>query len=482
MFKRKCIGVIWVIISVVLCSGCAMQQSEMITTVGESSIETTTDVTSVQEQEALQDNLEEIAGTEAITVMTEEMTTTPEETTATPEETIKWEIETTAKESEITTQEPETTAPYGECVYATSVANIRFAPNTKSNIVGQTEIGREYLCFEKLENGWYHLKINDANVYCYGKYFSDKPTNKKPYDDPYTYEDMVADIDRLSTKYENGFKAEVLGTSYDDRNIYLLTIGNPNAEKSVFFTASIHGAEYISTQLVMAQAEYYLDNPGEKYDGVSFEEILDKVCIYILPMVNPDSVAINQSGFFAIRNAELRDKLFELEYNDRWSSNARGVDVNRNFPTSGFGNDNAAKQNYSGPSFKYYEGEYAASEKETQYIIDFVKSKDNICAYISYHTKGEVIYWNKGQKGSVYNNTSAIAKMIAKLTGYRNIYNYQPKSGIDYEWAVLEEGIPGCTVEIGDMDSYFPVRQSQWKDIWKRNQSVMIAVTKYALD
>mgnify|MGYP003312384665 FL=1 len=105
-----------------------------------------------------------------------------------------------------------------------------------------------------------------------------------------------------------------------------------------------------------------------------------------------------------------------------------------------------------------------------------------MCAYISYHTKGEVIYWNKGQKGDLYKNTSDIVKLIAKLTGYRNIKDYQLKSGIDYEWAILEAKIPGCTVEIGDMDSYFPVRQSQWPDIWKRNQYVMIAVSKYAFD
>ncbi|MBR6638158.1 MAG: hypothetical protein IKK96_04795 [Lachnospiraceae bacterium] len=468
MLKKICIGVIG-FVCLFSCGGCAMQESDNVI----NCITQTDEVWTTT--------------SESVTEMPTEMTIKDEadiETITTDFETEEF-TETNTEEpspTETTVQETETTTLCGEYVYATSVANIRLAPNTKGNIVGQTEIGREYLCFEKLENGWCHLKINGADVYCYGKYLSEKPTDKKPYDDPYTYEDMVEDIDRLSAKYEKGFKAEVLGTSYDDRNIYLLTIGNPDAEKSVFFTASIHGAEYISSQLAMAQAEYYLDNPGEQYDGVSFEQILDKVCIYILPMVNPDSVAINQSGFFAIRNPELRDKLFELEYNDRWSSNARGVDVNRNFPTSGFGKENASKQDYSGPSFKYYEGEYAASEKETQYIIDFVKSKDNICAYISYHTKGEVIYWNKGQKGDLYKNTSYIVKLITKLTGYRNIKDYQLKSGIDYEWAVLEAEIPGCTVEIGDMDSYFPVRQSQWKDIWTRNREVMIAVTKYAFN
>lgn len=473
MIKKRCIGVLSCIILFFMFGGCALQKSEnIVNDMSQGKVDQTTTFESVTG--VMKESPTECEETTTQETTLPEITTPPIETTVeetTPEETTSEQL-----------QETETTVLQGETVYATAVANIRTMPSTKGNIVGMTEINREYLCLEKLENGWYHLQINGAEVYSHGKYFSNTPTTKKPNDDPYTYEDMLVDIERLKGKYSLGFNAEVLGTSYDNRDIYLLTVGNPDAEKAMFFTASIHGAEYISSQLIMAQIEYYLDNLNEKYDNVSFEEILSKVCIYVVPMVNPDSVAINQSGFFAISNEELREQLFKLEYTDMWSSNARGVDLNRNFPTVGFGKDNGAKQEYLGPSFKYYEGEYAASEKETQLIIDFVKSKDNLCAYISYHTKGEVIYWNKGQKGDLYKNTSNIVKIIANLTGYRNIKDYQLKSGIDYEWAILEANIPGCTVEIGDMDSYFPVRQSQWNDIWKRNQYVMIAVSKYALD
>lgn len=402
---------------------------------------------------------------------------------------VFWEVEkeTTypeaSKDSEVyVPEESEPSDAEKRVVYATAVANIRNLPSTKGNVVGQTAVNHDYELIEKLDNGWYELKINGVIVYSYGDYFSDFPVNKKPRDNPYTYDAMINDIEQIASEYPTEIKAEVLGKSYDDRDIYLLTLGNKNAEKAVLFTASIHGAEYITTQLVMAQVEYYLDNQEEYYDGMRIGDILDNVCIYVIPMVNPDSVVINQNGFFAIDNDELREGLFELEYSDNWSSNARGVDLNRNFPTSGFGNDNGAAQDYDSPSYKYYEGEYAASEKETQLIIDFVTDKDNISAYISYHSKGEVIYWNKGQKGDLYNNNSDIVDIIAGLTRYKNIKAYQVKSGIDYEWAVLEQGIPGCTVEIGDMDSYFPVRQTQWPDIWERNQYVMLAVGKYFIN
>ncbi len=295
-------------------------------------------------------------------------------------------------------------------------------------------------------------------------------------DDPYTYYEMEADIEELKNTYTDNLNVDILGQSYDNRNLYLLTLGNPDAPKSVLFTASIHGAEYITSQLVMAQAEYYLSNMTEKYNGKTIKEILDNVCIYIMPMVNPDSVCISQYGFSIINDDNLRTKLFKLDYTDTWSSNARGVDINRNFPTDGFGKENADNQGSSKPSFKYYEGEYAGSEIETQVIMEFVKAHPTLMAFISYHSKGEVIYWNKGQTGTAYRNTKKMAEFIADITDYRSVEYLQVKSGIDYEWAILEAGLAGCTIEIGDIESWFPVRQTQWKDIWKRNKYVMIAV------
>ena len=185
MIKRRCIGVVYCCITVlVMVGGCALQKSE----------------------NAVNDMSQ---GNAAQTTMFESVTEIIEETT---QEHIL--LETTPKETamEDTTSEPiremETTVLQGKNVYATAVANIRNKPSTKGNIVGQTEINREYICLEKLDNGWYHLQINGAEVYSHGKYFSNTPTTKKPNDIPYTYDDMVEDIDRLKGKYSSGFKTE----------------------------------------------------------------------------------------------------------------------------------------------------------------------------------------------------------------------------------------------------------------------------------
>jgi len=362
-------------------------------------------------------------------------------------------------------------------IFAKKVINIRVAPSTDSKVIGKTRKNEEFQCIGK-DGNWYIVMYEGIPAYVYASYFSDTPIPlvDKSVDDPYTYYEMEADIEVLKSKYVDNLSVDIIGKSYDNRNLYLLTLGNPDAEKSVLFTASIHGAEYITSQLVMAHTEYYLANMTEKYNGKTIKEILDDVCIYIMPMVNPDSVCISQYGFSIINDDTLRAKLFKLDYTDTWSSNARGVDINRNFPTDGFGKENADNQGSSKPSFKYYEGEYAGSETETQVIMEFVESHPTLMAFISYHSKGEVIYWNKGQTGTLYKNTKKMAELIADITDYRSVEYLQVKSGIDYEWAILEAGLAGCTIEIGDIESWFPVRQTQWKDIWKRNKYVMIAV------
>lgn len=372
--------------------------------------------------------------------------------------------------------ESETTAE-AYSIFSKQVVNIRISPSTKSTVIGQTRKNAELTCIGKTGK-WYIVRYADTTAYVYASYFSKTPTGStnESVDDPYTYYDMVEDITKLENTYTDFLNVDILGRSFDDRNLYLITLGNPEAPKSVLFTASIHGAEYISSQLVMAQAEYYLSNMTEKYNGKTIREILNNVCIYIMPMVNPDGVSISQYGFSVINNDELRADLLKLEYTDKWCANARGIDINRNFPTVGFSVPNSKTEKNAGPSFKYYGGESANSEIETQTIIEFVNSHPTLTAYVSYHTKGEVIYWNKGQTGTLYTNTKKLARLIARLTKYQNVTYLQNRSGIDYEWAILEAGIAGCTVEIGDIESYFPVRQTQWPDIWKRNQNVMIAV------
>ena len=93
----------------------------------------------------------------------------------------------------------------------------------------------------------------------------------------YTYTEMVEDINELQMLYPDYVHVNVVGVTADNRDIYDVIIGNPDAQKCVMFQASCHAREYMCSQLVMRQMEYYLDNYESTYDGESYHEIFDKV-------------------------------------------------------------------------------------------------------------------------------------------------------------------------------------------------------------
>ena len=163
----------------------------------------------------------------------------------------------------------------------------------------------------------------------------------------YTYEQMVEDLELLKDRYPGRLSVWEAGRSADGRKIMGGVLGNTDSPNHILIQASIHGREYMNTLLVMKQLEEVLKNyENGSYYGRSYESLFNDVCFHILPMTNPDGVTISQSGPEGIRDSSLREQLENCYQNDltngegigsreeywkRWKSNARGVDLNRNF-------------------------------------------------------------------------------------------------------------------------------------------------------
>lgn len=132
------------------------------------------------------------------------------------------------------------------------------------------------------------------------------------YLEQYTYENMQDDIEKLQEKYGAYIQISSLGQSADGRELYDLVIGDTNAEKKIFINAGIHAREYITCQLVMKQAEAFLEHIANNDDyeqlsdlqnvdekscnEVPYKEMWENCQIHVMPMVNPDGVAISQKG------------------------------------------------------------------------------------------------------------------------------------------------------------------------------------------
>ena len=280
-------------------------------------------------------------------------------------------------------------------------------------------------------------------------------------DSKYTYSDFIEDLNALTDKYPDRLSKTYLGKTADRRSLYCVVLGNPKAEKQIFVTAGIHGREYINSQLVMGMIEYYCRNyKSGLYCGVSYEELFDSVSIIIVPMANPDGIAISALGPDAIRNATLRKKIKKMPRTgaySNWQANARGVDLNRNY-----------KMYSTYPSTKTYASQYYP-ENETQSILAALEDCSNVQAVINYHSMGGVIYWGYHNK-SYKKRCWSFVKLFRDMTGYSTIdESYTKATYGDFEHYIMHEyKIPYVCIENGI--SGVPVPNREFSSIFKKNK------------
>lgn len=302
----------------------------------------------------------------------------------------------------------------------------------------------------------------------------------------YTYDQMVSDLNLLASAYPDRMRLGTLGTTADGRDIYVVYFGNPDADRQIFICAATHAREYMTAQLVMKQLEYYSAHyDTDSYNGQTYRQIFERTCFVVVPMVNPDGVTISQLGEAGIRNAALRENLRAIYnadvangyttdgyeyYLTRWKANARGVDLNRNYsPGWELVTDRTA------PSSTFYKGEYAGSEAESQALMNVVNSLSNPRMAISYHSYGDLVYWQYGQSEPLWSANQNLATAISNLTGHY-LAGYSNEAGFS-NWCVLVKGIPSVTVETGTVPAPLPI--DQFALLWSQHQYTWVMLGTY---
>lgn len=304
----------------------------------------------------------------------------------------------------------------------------------------------------------------------------------------YSYDQMEKDIQALSSRYGSKMQTNVFGTTLDGRNLYEIVLGNPDAQKHILIHAGIHAREYMTPLLVMKQLEYGLEfYETGSFEGQPLSNILDKVAIHYVPMANPDGVGLSQFGISYIRSEELRQAIQQCYADDLalgrtqaafehyllyWKANARGVDLNQNFPANW-----ELVNSSSLPSYATYKGTSALSEPESLALANLTNSR-SWAAAISYHSMGEVIYWDY-EGNQQYQASKELVDLVAAQTGYRPAGS--SGHGGYKDWTQIKENpIPGLTIETGNVACPLPL--SQYERIWHQNKMVWAAVAKYAME
>ncbi|MFC4596764.1 M14 family metallopeptidase [Cohnella hongkongensis] len=213
------------------------------------------------------------------------------------------------------------------------------------------------------------------------------------------------------------------------------------------FNGACHANEWITSVLLMKFAEDYADSYARdvSFWGKSAKELFERCSLWIVPMLNPDGVELVQRGLTE-GHPHYREL---LRWNrgsgrfHRWKANARGVDLNDQFPA--FWEEERKRRAMDGPAPRDYSGERPLSEPEAAALAAFTE-RQSFDAVLALHTQGEEIYWN--YRGSEPRESREWADRMAKASGYRAVYLEGSDAGYK-DWFIARFGRPGFTVEAG---------------------------------
>ena len=256
---------------------------------------------------------------------------------------------------------------------------------------------------------------------------------------------LDGEITCLTTRYP-ALSRRILGRSILGREIPLLLLGR--GKRKLLYVATHHASEWITSRLLLLFLEDLLRAlaAGERPYGLDLGFLLSHRMLALVPMLNPDGVAIvmgDEEDPLAARRAGMRRGAASP-----WQANARGVDLNHNYRV-GFAEYKRmeVEAGILGGAPTRYSGEGPESEPETAALAGFVRAAAPRFV-LSLHTQGEEIYYRGG--GRELPGARATALRLAALSGYQvgEAEGSAAYGGLcDYTTAAL--GIPSFTLECG---------------------------------
>ncbi|MBZ9777811.1 M14 family metallopeptidase [Psychroflexus sp. CAK8W] len=106
-----------------------------------------------------------------------------------------------------------------------------------------------------------------------------------------TYDGIVDLMKKINKAYPKLTRLESIGKSYEDRDIYMLTVsdfntGNPDEKPAMYIDGNIHSNEIQGAEFSLYTAWYLT----EMFDDLEFiTELLEDKTFYIVPTINPDA-------------------------------------------------------------------------------------------------------------------------------------------------------------------------------------------------
>lgn len=276
----------------------------------------------------------------------------------------------------------------------------------------------------------------------------------------YSYQDIFSSLQVLSAEFPEFTVCRIVGESHDERHIPMLRLGL--GQKTLVCTAGLHGRESVNPVLLLRMIEEYaaaFAGRGE-IAGISAEGLLTQYSICFLPLLNPDGYEIALHGYEIVQNPLLRRLCRQKNINAQdWKYNARGVDINRNFPSRSY--------------IQQQLREYPGSEQETQALMRIFRDYETV-GYLDFHSRGNIIYYYRQAMPYTYNLRSRrLAKHLQKASGYalgkrEEEFMSSLNGGNSVHFYSETTGNPAITIETVEGDAAFPMAVAYQKDAYQR--------------
>lgn len=212
----------------------------------------------------------------------------------------------------------------------------------------------------------------------------------------------------------------------------LLCARRGQGSPTMLFVGVHHGMEHLTGNLLYAFLASDRLPPGT---------------YYVVPCLNPDGAALALGGWdpaSLLADRQLRMNGGSRDFS-RWQANARGVDLNHNYP-AGFAAYRTVERalGIEGGAPTRYSGEYPLSEPETQALMGLIDilAPD---AVLTLHTQGRELFWGAEPP----RRTRLWGRLLARRVGYRI---GAPTGAAAYGGltdTLAEREIPALTVECG---------------------------------
>lgn len=286
---------------------------------------------------------------------------------------------------------------------------------------------------------------------------------------------LARDIKNLKLVYPFLEVGEI-GKSVLGKSLSYIKIGMGN--RQVFYNASFHANEWITTPVLMKFLEEYsrafVNN--QRIFGYNAKNLYYNTTLYIVPMVNPDGVDLVTGSLKNVDNAyknaqNIANNFPNIEFPSGWKANIDGVDLNLQF-SAGWEQAKEIKyaQGYNKPAPRDFVGYEPLTAREAIAVYNFTL-EHNFRLVIAYHTQGKEIYWNFQN----YNPPMGkrIAEEFARASGYTVAEVPYNSSFAGYkDWFIQNYNRPGYTIEAGIGTNPLPIMQ--FNEIYKDNLGILV--------